>query len=736
MKNQPFLLFVVLLATLFSTFLFASKGLCQVETDTIKLSRYTAIAMAIRNNIDLRVRALDSSLAETDIEASRSIYNPQASLVANYAQTNVAGETYGTENISGVLSITQNLSTGGNVSATTWTGPTSAYADPLYDYTDWSSAVGITIYQPLLKNAGKEATELGISQDEYAYAGSLESFRDNVIQTVFSVVSEYNRLYVLHQLLESRQAALHSAQQLLQEIKATPKPGENYNIDIANTEYALSQRQTEYIEAARSVSSKEASLRYLIGVEQKLHILPIDPPSREEPAETEEQAIALSLEQRPDLKELHIQLESSELRAKVSKRNLLPDLALTAGGGFRGYAEDGTFSDTVSQISDGKGEYWSAGVRISFPLGNDLAESDHRRNTLRTEQLKNKLTAAKWKIRDAIQEDNRSLISARLQMQETAKSKVLAEQRVAQYQQSRRVGKASVKDLLDAENDLIYARNLELNAVDNFAYLVARLWKDIGVLLERQNIRIDTDHPEQLTAEDLPATLTDEERAAAVARTIVQPTVPPLENPAAATNTKNNPVKNTVALFEKAADRSKTKAIASTKVVKPAVNGPATTTVRKRASGVSSYTLKIGEYLASEIAAVKKKITRGGLVPVVIDGLKQERQVFRLFIGDYRDLSSAKQALEPFQKTHSSSFILKNAAHGYDAYAGSFFSLEGAATEQKRLAAQGMALKVKKVAVNLPAFLLTAGSFTSREAAIEGAKKLEQQGLAVEILES
>jgi len=736
MKNLPFLSFAMFLVTLFSTFLFASKGLCQDEIDTIKLSRYTAIAMAIRNNIDLRVRALDSSLAETDIKASRSMYNPQVSLAANYAQTNVAGETYGTEDISGVMSITQNLSTGGNVAATTWTGPTSAYADPLYDYTDWSSAVGITIYQPLLKNAGKEATELGISQDEYAYSGSLESFRDNVIQTVFSVVSEYNRLYVLHQLLESRQAALRSAQQLLQEIKASPKQGENHNIDIANTEYAVSQRQTEYIEAARSVSSKEASLRYLIGVEQKVHILPVDPPSREEPAETEEQAIALSLAQRPDLKELHIQLKSSTLREKVSKRNLMPDLALTAGGGFRGYAEDGTFNDTVTQISDGKGGYWSAGVRISFPLGNDLAESDHRRNTLRTEQLKNQITAAEWKIRDAIQEDNRSLISARLQMMETAKSKALAEQRVAQYQQSRRIGKASVKDLLDAENDLIYARNLELNAVENFAYLVARLWKDIGVLLERQNIRIDTDHPEQATAEDIPATLTEDQRAAAVARAIVQPTVAPLETPAAATNVDKKPAKKTAALPEKTADSSKTKTIASTKAMKPAVNEQAAATVTKHSAEGTSYTLKIGEYLASEIASVKKKITRGGLVPVVMDGLKQERQVFRLFIGDYRDLASAKQAIEPFQKTHSSSFILKNAAHGYDAYAGSFFNLEGAETEQKRLAAKGMTLSVKKVSVSLPAFLLTAGSFTSREAAMAGAKKLEQQGLSVEILES
>jgi outer membrane protein TolC/cell division protein FtsN len=736
MKRQPFFLLVLFLMTFFSDFLLASNGLCQDEIETIKLSRYTAIAMAIRNNIDLRVRALDSSLAETDIQSSMSIYNPQLSVAANYAQTNVAGENYGTEDISGVLSITQKLSSGGNISATTWTGPSSAYADPLYDYTDWSSAIGLTIYQPLLKNAGKEATELDISQDKYAYAGSLESFRDEVIQTVFSVVSEYNRLYVLHQLLESREEALLSAQQLLKEIKANPKPGENLNIDIANTEYALSQRQTEYIEASRSVSSKEASLRYLIGIKQMLHILPVDPPSREEPAETEEQAIALSLEQRPDLKELHLQLESSELRERVSKRDLWPDLSLSAGGGFRGYAEDGSFGDTVSQISDGKGQYWSAGVRISFPFGNDQAESTHRRNSLRTEQLKNKITAAEWKIRDEIQEDNRSLISARLQMRETAKAKTLAEQRVAQYRKNQRLGTASIKDLLDAENDLIYARNLELSAVENFAFLVSRLWKDIGVLLERHNIRIDTSHPEELTAEDLPAIPTDDKRAAAVAKTMVFPAVAPLETSPDAAKAEKQLEKKSVEPAAKMATVIQTNATPVTKPAKALVNGLAVTETTKHVPVTSSYTLKIGEYLASEVASIKKKIVQSGLVPVVIDGFKQEREVFRLLIGEYKGYSVAQKALEDLKNVRISGFILENASNKYEVYAGSFFTRESAKTEQKRLATQGIHLSLKKVSVSLPAFLLTAGSFASREAAVEGAKKLEQQGLIVEILQS
>jgi outer membrane protein len=698
----------VSLLMLFS--LLTTDGFCQSDTPLVKLSRQQAIAMAISHNIDLRVRALDSSLSETNIQASKSIYNPFLTGTLDYSRTSAAGENYGTETTSTYVGLSQRLSTGATVTLSTQTGPTSAVSDPLYDYTDWSTSVGINVYQPLLKNAGKQATELGITLDKQAYAASVEAFRGEVIDTVFAVISDYNRLYVLRQLLESREAAVQSAQQLQEEIKTRPNPGDNPDVELANTAYALSQRQTEMIEAERQVSSKEASLRYLIGMEQTAHILPLDPPSRIEPIETEQEAIALAIDQHPDLKELRIQLESNQISESVSKRNLLPDLAVTANAGYRGYAQDGGFGDTLSQIGSGKGDYWSAGLRLNFPLGNDLAKSNYRRNALRSEQLKNQLAAAEWKIRDTIQEDNRSLLSARLQVRATAKSKQLAEQRVAQYQKNRRRGAASVKDLLDAENDLIYARNLELNAIENFSYLVTRLWKDIGVLLERQNIRIDNGSPEQVTSggSDLP----------------LVPTGKTTEEP--------EPDQNSTA--QEAASASKpvtVKPVAAIPVAaEPASTGKTANLKR------STFTLELGEFFSSELPEAKKKIARTGLVPVVLEGPGKARDVIRLHIGEYQTLAAAQEALKQLKDTHSGGFILKHEARRYDAYAGSFFTRKDAETEQRRLAARGIQLTLRDVSVVLPNFILTAGSFPTREAALAKLKQLKEQGLDGEVLQN
>lgn len=735
MKNQT--RWWAILSAVLTSFLLADSSYSQEETPTIKLARNEAIGMAIRNNIDLRIRALNSSLAEASVQASKSIYNPNLSASVDYGQTSFAGETYGTETTSGSLGVSQKVSTGGTLSFSARSGPTSAISDPLYDYTDWSSSVGITVYQPLLKNAGKAATELGIAQSRYAYAASLETFRVQLIDTVYSVLTEYNRLYVLYQLLESRQTALLSAQQLLEEIKTRPSADDHSDLELSNTEYALSQRQTELIEAQRQVSSQEAALRYLIGMERKTHVIPVDPPSREEPAETEVQAIALALEHRPDLKELRIRLQSTALREKVSRRNLWPELAVTANGGYRGYEPDGTFGDTLSQIGERRGEYWGAGMRLSFPLGNDLAESTYQSNRIRTEQLKNQIAAAEWKVRDNIQDDNRSLISARLQLRSTAKSKQLAEQRVAQYRKNRRRGSASVKDLLDAENDLIYARNRELNAVENFAYQVASLWKDIGVLLERQNIHIETDRPEQLTGGDIPVILPIWEEIGQADNTVAVDAVtsrprtgsdhPPSSSPRTI-SAPTSPRRVAAAKLQSAPE-------VADKPANPARNSIVPVSRTQASTKRNSYTLQVKGVVASQISAVKRKIARAGLAPVVADGPRQERQVTRLLIGEYQDLATARQALDQLGNSHSG-FILKNRSGHYDAFAGSFFARQGAEIEQQRLSARGLDLQLREVAVVLPTFIVTAGSFSSKDLAAEHGRKLEQQGLTVKILQS
>jgi outer membrane protein TolC len=92
----------------------------------------------------------------------------------------------------------------------------------------------------------------------------------------------------------------------------------------------------------------------------------------------------------------------------------------------------------------------------------------------------------------------RALISARIQMQMADKALQLSELRLSEYQKNNLAGTSTIQDVINAENDLTSARNTQTDAIESFANGVAKLWRDMGVLLDRQGVHIDKAQPKKL----------------------------------------------------------------------------------------------------------------------------------------------------------------------------------------------------------------------------------------------
>jgi len=691
--------------------------------DPVPLTRETAVVMAIRKNIDLRVEALNSAIAESNLAQSRAIYNPILSTSASTGKTTFPGEDFRTSSSIGTLGLTQYLPTGGSISASTQAGYTTAESDNSAISTeDWQSSVGLTISQPLLKNSGRKVMELNITLAGNSLEDSLERFRFFLADTVFSVVTSYNRLYSLRRVLESRQAALASVQDLLREIRENVRPGQLQRVEVANAEFALAQRRKDLVDAERNLRDQEAHLRYLIGMEEKTPIIPVDPPSREEPPESQKQALATALESRADLKQLRLSLESALLQEQVARRQVLPDLSMITSGGFSGI--DGSIGNSFQQIGQGEGAWWSAGLQFTLPLGNSAAKNYYRQSRLRTEQLRNQISAFEWQVNNSVESDMRSLISARLQLQTNDQSVRFAEERLAEYRNQRKAGTATVQDVLNAENDLIAARNAQSDATETFAYAVALLWRDIGVLLERLNIQVDTSDPETLTRRSPQA----EVRVAGdlLRPPVVPPLSPPLppvpEKAVTATpspSSQGDPVQP--------AEATVTEPAAPPAPAPAAATGPSQA---KDAEGpIAGFTLKIDVFVTNAaLAEVQKVLKEAGLTPVLQYGPKKTGEVIRLFAGSYSSQRVALEKIDALRRIKVDSFFLKDKG-GYKVYAGSYILEKGARSEQKRLASLGVQTTLEKATVNLPTYRLTAGSFGSREAADETASRLASRGL-------
>jgi outer membrane protein len=461
---------------------------------SVNVSLAEAVAMALRKNIDLQVEALNSTMADADARRSRGIYDPFFTASANAGALRFPAGNSRSGSVS--VGISQLLPTGGTVAASVSSGYYAFGLQGLgWNPSQWTSQAGVTVTQPLLRNRGKLVTEVSISLAENALKDSLDRYRGVAIDTVSVVIGSYNRLYALRQTLESKKLSLKAAESLQEEMQKKNAAGSVPRMELTNAEYGVIQRRKDLVDAVKNVRDQENLLRYYIGMEEKRELAPTDPPLKIEPEGNEDQAVTKALDLRPDIRQLRSSLESVRLQEKVAKNQLLPDLSVVAGGGVSG--SSGPPSENLKQMGNGNG-WWTAGVQLSYPIGNTAAENDYRRAKIRTEQVETQIRALSWKIRNEIEADMRGLISARLQIQIADKSREYAEQRLEEYRKNLSAGKSTTQDVLNAETDLSVARNSQIEAVESYSYAVTRLWHDTGELLDRQDVRIDVSRASEL----------------------------------------------------------------------------------------------------------------------------------------------------------------------------------------------------------------------------------------------
>lgn len=477
----------------------AIDGHCASPADKVRLSLADAVAMGLRGNADLQGEFLNSAMGEADVARNRGIYDPVLTMSATGTGTSIPGVVNGgvpgadagmDKNANASVGVSQLLPTGGTVTAFTQSGlSVSGISTPGFPSRYWQSTAGVTITQPLLKNAGKMMTEINITLAKSALKDSLEHYRSVAADTVYSIINSYNRLYALRRTLDSKKQSLGTAQKLLDDAQAKVKAGSSPKMEITNAEYGVAQRRKDLVDAERNVRDQEANLRYLIGMHDRGEVIPIDPPSQEDPKETDAQAVQKAHELRSDLIQLRSQLKSSELMERAAKNQTLPDLAITGGGGVTGGGN--TPGMNVKQMGNGN-VWWSAGMQLTVPIGNTAALNDYKKSHIKCEQVRTQIDALSWKIENDVQSDLRALISARLQMQSAKKAREYAEQRLEEYRKNNKGGTASTQEVLNAETDLSTARSGEIEAAETYADAVAKLWHDTGELLDRTGVKINT----------------------------------------------------------------------------------------------------------------------------------------------------------------------------------------------------------------------------------------------------
>jgi len=485
--------------SLFASAAFACMPLnANAQENTVNLTLPQAIKMAVEKNLDVKAELYNPASAEADIRKNKGIYDPLASFLVNYQQSVTqpasifqAGTFLSREKILEINpGISQLIPTGANLGLVFYNTWTQNNSDPsrgfLNDY--WQSQLALTLTQPLLKNFGKETTELNISVAKFNKEASLEQFKSKLIDTVAQARIQYHQLYSLRENLEVRKTSLALAEKILSDTQAQVKAGVLPSMEILNAQFGVATMQKNLIDAERAVKDQVDSLRVLLQLPLGVEIIPVDTPFTDSYAVDESAEIRKAMAGRPDLKQLQVTLKTSELQTRVARHQTLPQLDFLASTALNGL--DPKFNRDMEKVGSTDYPAWSVGLQFSYPLGNRAAENDYIKSKLKVGQTETQIKSLEDTVTNDVRNAIRAMQSNYKQLDVTARGSAYAEEVLQAYIKKHKVGLATNKDVLDEENNLVTAKGNQIQAVADYNNAITALWKATGELLDKEGIKV------------------------------------------------------------------------------------------------------------------------------------------------------------------------------------------------------------------------------------------------------
>jgi len=467
-------------------FVFSSAVTLWAETPPINLTLKGAITLAFERNLDLKVELYNPALAETDIRRSLGIYDPLLTAGAGYSRATSPNTFTFTpltiDTLSANIGVSQLLPTGGTVGATGsngWTGNSPGY---------YSNAANLFVSQPLLKNFGRETTEMTIAVSRFSKEGALHHFKAKLSDTVAQVRNDYFKLYNLREVLQVKKTSLALANKILDETRGRVKAGVLPAMEILNAEFSSATREKDVIDAERAVRDQMDVLRLSLQLDRMSDIIAVDQPTKDFYTASADEALVSALANRPELAAQRATLKIDDLQRRVAKSRILPDLSVNANVGFDGF--DPRFNRGIEKTVSAKYPAWGIGVQLTYPIGNHAAENDYIKSRLLLDQAQAQLQNLEAGITNDVKAAIRLLQTSYQQLDVTSRGRAYAEERLRAFEKRNAVGLATTKDVFDVENDLVTAKGNQIQALVDYNNAITGLWHVTGELLDRQGITL------------------------------------------------------------------------------------------------------------------------------------------------------------------------------------------------------------------------------------------------------
>jgi outer membrane protein TolC len=357
-----------------------------------------------------------------------------------------------------------------------------------------STSIQLSYTQPLLQGAGIPANLAPIVIARLNTERSFFQFKDNMQQSVRSVIQGYWNLVFARTDLWARQQQVNQLQKTLEYFEARFRVKSANLGDVSQARTSLRNFEATLISSKANVLNQEAALANVMGLPPGTHLVPYSFPTKNRLEVKWDEIVKLSEDHRPDIIELKLIVDADRQQIIIAENQARPQLngtMLYSWNGLEGTMPNGAeisrFGGTLNQ--------WTFGVNFSVPLGLRASRATLRQQELilfrDQANLDQGLHSASQnlalRVRNLAQFYDQYL--AFQKARESAEKTLEYRLTLFQVGGAARVGQTIFLDVLQAITDWGNAVSAESQALTQYNGELAALEQETGTILETHGIR-------------------------------------------------------------------------------------------------------------------------------------------------------------------------------------------------------------------------------------------------------
>jgi outer membrane protein TolC len=433
----------------------------------------SALRLASRHNRELQAQRDSLRRQAIALRATRREYG--LSLAGTLGYVISSDDSTDTDSSSLAVSAGHPLPLGGSLSVAASTS-LGSYSSGGTNSTESTVSGGIKVRQPLLAGAGYTASHQGLIQAERDTVYAIRAFARNRQSAAMKVVSEFYQLLAESAGVENARLNAQQSTLLRQRTEALFRVQRAPAIDVMRAqqqELAASNRLANA--QATFESGRQAFLITLgLSIDAPSAIVGVVPEVQPVPM-AEADATRIALSSRLDLQTVRDRAGDAARRLGVARANLLPAVDAT---GEAGWSADGS---RALDTRDGQTTY-SAGITLSIPMDRRPERDAVRAARLDLDLAERNAEQAEDEVRLEIASAYRQIAYLAQAAQIEKRTLAIAEKRAENARLRFKNGELENRDVVEAENELLHARNSLAQAQVQYAMQRLRLMQSAGVL--------------------------------------------------------------------------------------------------------------------------------------------------------------------------------------------------------------------------------------------------------------